>query len=107
MEKKFTALRVVSVILKVLAWITAGLTVIGFLGFLVLGATMGSVMRNTPYGGYGQFGSGMFGVIMAFSILFYGAFMFIGLLAWSDMIMVLLAIEENTRITKPGVPTGT
>jgi hypothetical protein len=101
MDRKFTALRIVSVIIKVFAWITAALTVLGFLGFLVMGATMGTMMRNTPYGGYGQLGGGMFGVIMAFSILLYGGFMFVGLLAWSDMIMVLLAIEENTRGAKP------
>lgn len=104
MDKKFTALRVVAVIIKVFAWITAAFTVLGFLGCLVMGATMGSMMRNTPYSGYGQLGGGMFGVVMAFSILLYGGFMFVCLLAWSDLIMVMLAIEENTRGTKPAVP---
>jgi len=104
MEKKFTALRIVAVIIKVFAWVTAAFTVLGFLGCLVMGATMGSFMRNTPYGNYGQFG-GLFGVIWAFCILLYGGFMFVGLLAWSDMIMVLLAIEENTRGVRPAAPT--
>jgi hypothetical protein len=105
MDRKFTALRIAAVIIKVFAWITAGCTVLGFLGCLVMGATMGSMMRNTPYGNYGQFGGGLMGVIMAFSILLYGAFMFVCLLAWSDLIMVMLAIEENTRGVKPAAPT--
>ncbi len=102
MEKRFTALRVVSVIFKILAWIVAVLTVIGFIVMLVGGAAMSSMMSR-GYGGYGGMGAlGVFGGIgMAFGILIYGAFMFVSLLAAADMILVVLAIEENTRALKP------
>jgi len=98
MEKKFTALRIIAVILKVLAWIDAALTVIGFLVCLVAGAALPRF--GGPYGNYGTYG--MFGGIgMAFGVLIFGALYFIGLLAWSDLIYVFLAIEENTRAQKP------
>lgn len=108
MEKKFTALRIIAVIIKILAWIVAALTVLGFLAMLVMGATMGpmmSRMKSYPYGNYGQFGA-MGGIFIAFFILVYGAFMFVGLLAWSDLIMVVLAIEENTRAMRPAQPAA-
>jgi len=104
MEKKFTALRIISVVFKVLAWIVAVFTVIGFIAMLVGGAAMSSLGRGYGgYGGYGGLGSlGVFGGIgMAFAILIYGALAFLSLLAAADMILVILAIEENTRALKP------
>jgi hypothetical protein len=110
MEKKFKALRIVSVIFKILAWIVAVFTVIGFIVMLVGGAAMSSMMSR-GYGGYGSYGGlgslGAFGGIgMAFFILIYGAFMFISLLAAAEMILVVLAIEENTRALKPPQAAG-
>jgi|UniRef100_A0A7V3RIW0 hypothetical protein len=104
MQKKFTALRIVSVIFKVLAWIVAVFTVIGFIVMLIGGAAMSSMMsRGYGYGGYGGMGAlGAFGSVgIAFGILIYGALMFVSLLAASDIILVILAIEENTRALKP------
>jgi len=104
MEKKFTALRIVSVIFKVLAWIVAVLTVIGFIVMLVGGAAMSSIM-NRGYGGYGYGGMGALGAFggvgIAFVILIYGALIFVSLLAAAEIILVILAIEENTRVLKP------
>lgn len=105
MEKKFTALRIVSVIFKVLAWIVAVFTIIGFVVMLVGGAAMSSMMGR-GYGGYGGYGGlgtlGAFGGVgLAFGILIYGAFVFVSLLAAAEMILVILAIEENTRALKP------
>ena len=103
MEKKFTALRIITVIIKVLAWIIAGLTVLGFLGSIIMGATMGTMLNRftpSPYGNYPGMGA-LGGVFMAFGILLYGGFMFVCLLAWADLIMVVLAVEENTRAMRP------
>ncbi len=104
MEKKFTALRIVSVIFKVLAWIVAVLTIIGFIVMLIGGAAMSSMMGR-GYGGYGYGGMGALGAFggvgIAFGILIYGAFVFVSLLAAAEMILVILAIEENTRALKP------
>ena len=107
MEKKFTALRIIAVIIKVLAWIVAGLTVLGFLGMIIMGATMGSMISRfnpSPYGNYPGMGA-ISGILMAFFVLIYGGFMFVGLLAWSDLIMVILAVEENTRALRPAGTT--
>ena len=43
MEKKFKALRTISVIFKILAWIVAVLTIIGFLVMLVGGAALSQI----------------------------------------------------------------
>ncbi len=101
MERKFTALRVISVIFKILAWIVAVFTVIGFIVMLIGGAALSGLGRG--YGGYGGMGAlgALGGVGMAFGILIYGAFVFVSLLAAADMILVILAIEENTRALKP------
>ncbi|MBA7675124.1 hypothetical protein ES703_83353 [subsurface metagenome] len=40
MEKKFMALRTISVMFKIIAWIVAALTVVGFLVMLVGGAAL-------------------------------------------------------------------
>ena len=100
MEKKFTALRIISVIFKVLAWIVAVLTVIIFIVSLIAGAAL---PRFGGYGGYGKFGTlGAFGGIgMAFAVLIIGALYFISFLTAANMILVILSIEENTRASKP------
>ncbi|MEO0182950.1 MAG: hypothetical protein ABIL40_05685 [candidate division WOR-3 bacterium] len=102
MEKRFTALRVISVIFKILAWIVAVFTIIGFIAMLIGGAALGGMMSR-GYGGYGGLGGlgTLSGIGMAFVVLIYGAFLFVSLLAAADMILVILAIEENTRALNP------
>ena len=101
MERKFTALRTISLILKIIAWIVAALTVIGFFAMLVGGVALSQF--GSRYGG-GPFPFGAFGgFAMAFYILILGGIWFITLLAWAYLIEVALAIEENTRALKPKV----
>jgi hypothetical protein len=97
MESKFKTLRIVSVIFKIIAWVVAALTVIGFIAILVGGAALSQLSGR--YGGMGALGP--FGAVgIAFYVLIIGAIWFITLLAGADLIMVLLAIEENTRALK-------
>jgi hypothetical protein len=98
MEKKFTALRTISVIFKIIAWIVAALTIIGFLVMLVGGAALSQF--GSRYGAPGMLGP-LGGIAMAFYILIIGAIWFISLLAGAELILVILAIEENTRTLKP------
>jgi hypothetical protein len=98
MEKKFKALRIISVLFKVIAWVIAVCTVIGFIGMLVGGAAFSHF--GSRYGAPSMVGP-FWGVFMAFYILFIGAISFISFLAGAEMIMVVLAIEENTRAFKP------
>ncbi len=79
--KKFPALHTISSIFKVLAWIFGILAVIGSV------LTMIGVSEYSVGGG---FGTGLL-------ILLLGAFYTIMLYALSEGIIVILAIEENTR----------
>lgn len=94
MQPKFKALRTISVIFKILAWVVAVFTIIGFFVMLVGGAALSQF--SSRYGAPGLLGP-LGGVAMAFYILIIGALWFISLLAAADLILVLLAIEENTR----------
>ncbi|KPJ74274.1 hypothetical protein AMJ52_01185 [candidate division TA06 bacterium DG_78] len=98
MEKKFNILRIISVIFKVIAWVVAVFTVIGFFAMLVGGAALSQFTHRygADYFPFGAFG----GVAIAFYILILGAIWFISLLAGAELIMVILAIEENTRQQK-------
>lgn len=100
MGKKFKALQTISAIFKVMAWLVAVLTVIGFLAMLIGGAALsqfgsryGAGHIPVPLGALG-------GIAMAFYILILGFVWFISLLAGAELIMVILAIEENTRVQK-------
>ncbi len=94
MQPKFKALRTISVIFKILAWIVLVFTIIGFFVMLVGGAALSQL--GSRYGAPGLLGP-LGGVAMAFYILIIGALWFISLLAAADLILVVLAIEENTR----------
>ncbi len=97
MERKFRTLRTVSIILKIIAWVIAALTVIGFIAMLVGGAALAQFSGR--YGGMGAFGP--FGAVgIAFYVLIIGIIWFLTLLAGAELIMVILAIEENTRPKK-------
>lgn len=88
MEKRFHALRTISIILKVLAWIVAIFTVIGFI-FALAGVNL------FP----GPYSPGV-GFIFGVAVLIYGAIIFISIYALAEIILVLIAIEENTRRSK-------
>lgn len=97
MEKKFRTLRTISIILKIIAWAIAALTVIGFIAILVGGAALAQF--GGRYGGVGALGP--FGAVgVAFYVLLIGIIWFISILAGAEMILVILAIEENTRVPK-------
>jgi amino acid permease len=101
MEKKFKTLRTISVIFKVIAWIVAVLTIIGFFAMLIGGAALSQI--GSRYGAPGGMLGPLSGIAMAFYILILGAIWFISLLAGAEVILVILAIEENTRtlVQKP------
>lgn len=98
MEPQFKILRTISVVLKIIAWVVAAFTIIGFLVMLIGGAALSQF--GGRYGAPGILGP-LWGVGMAFYILIIGGIWFISLLAWAELILVILAIEENTRALKP------
>jgi len=98
MEKRFKVLRTISVIFKVIAWFIAVMSIIGFVVMLIGGAALSQYSHR--YGGPGVLGP-LGGIAMAFYILIFGALWFVSLLAGAELILVILAIEENTRTLKP------
>jgi hypothetical protein len=93
-EQKYKALRTISVVFKIVAWIIAVFTIIGFFVMIIGGAALSSY--GGRYGAPNIMGP-MWGIFMAFYILVVGAISFISFLAAADLILVVLAIEENTR----------
>ncbi|MBN2200152.1 MAG: hypothetical protein JW747_09930 [Candidatus Aminicenantes bacterium] len=83
-KHNFPALRTVATVFKILAWIVAAASVVAFV-FLLVGG-----------GGYGV-GIGGNRIAMAFAVLLGGAIYTLMLFAVAEGILVLLAIEENTR----------
>jgi len=100
MERKFKALQTISVIFKVIAWIMGVAGVIGFIVMLIIGAALPRYAGyGTPFGALGAFS----GIGMAFYILIMAVISFISFYAAAELILVILAIEENTRGQKPQV----
>jgi hypothetical protein len=98
MEKKFKILRIVATIWKVIAWIVLVVSVLGGCGSLVFGLMAGGA------GGRGGDALGLglgalSGVVTALVAIFVGILYFIFLYAFSEIVDVMLALEENTRAT--------
>jgi hypothetical protein len=99
MEKKFKILRIVAIIWKVVAWITLVTSVLGGCGCIAMGLMTGSAARDINQAlGLSAFGA-LGGVIVAVPLIFGGLFYFALLYAVAEMIDVVLALEENTRLT--------
>jgi hypothetical protein len=89
MEKKFPILHVVSAIFKILAWIVALGDILAIIALLTHKAGLPSMFQTanftaSPY-------------VLALLALLFGVFYFILLYAMAEGIMVVLAIEQNTR----------
>ena len=102
-EKRFKALRLIAVLLKVFAFIAAGISVILALITLFAGASAGSATRSGPglgsdFGGPSMMSAGV-GFLGAVVQLIFGAITFIFLYAYAEVIHLFLSIEEHTRAT--------
>ncbi len=103
MERKYTVLRVVSTIFKVLAWIVlviGVLTACAAIGVGFMGGAAGGNQGNNPFGSVG--GGVLGGVVMVIPGLagLFGAVVgFLVLYTYGDLIALLIALEENTRVT--------
>jgi hypothetical protein len=95
MDRRFTALRVIGTVFKILAWITLLLGLLGAILALVGGLMMGGQEDLLGLG----FG-GPLAAIAAFVVaLIVSIFNFLALYAVGDAIYLALSIEENTRRT--------
>lgn len=93
MEKRFSSLRIIGTVLKVLAWVV----LIGGILFGLLGMVLGSALpglagtRGPGSGGFLQ------GLALGISMIVGAVLSFLGLYAYGDAVYLALAIEENTR----------
>ncbi len=102
MEKKFRALRIVSVVFKVLAWVTLVGGILSALIAVVIGALGAGAMARMPQlrnlapliaGGGGIVAA----IVSALGILVSSLFGFVLLYAYAEAIYLAIAIEQNTR----------
>ncbi len=108
MEKRFRSLRFIGTVLKILAWITLVLGVLGgivmFIGGIA-GGLAGSQLAlpsgssADPTAMLGLLTSGIAGVMAGILSVFFSFLYFLFLYAAGDAIYLALAIEENTRET--------
>lgn len=95
MDKRFTALRIIGTVFKILAWISLIFGLLGAIGMLVLGFTLSrqQVLLGLDLGGP------MAGIAMFIVVLVISIFGFLSLYAIGESVYLFLSIEENTRRT--------
>ncbi len=105
MEKRYTALRTIGTIYKILGIISGAITLLVILGICaasVLGGAALGELGNQFGGSYGMgsmFGGVLGGIFLGFLAILYGGSISITLYAFGEGIFLLLALEENTRAT--------
>lgn len=105
MEKRYTALRVIGTIYKVIGGIIGVITLLGAIGLCLAGILSGASVEmfaeqlDLPMMGGGFVGGALFGVIGAVVLILYGGGLALTLFALGESIFLLVALEENTRQT--------
>lgn len=94
MEKRFTALRVIGTVFKILAWISLGLGLVTAVGMLILGFTLSG---QEGWLGLNLGSSPLAGVAMFVVFIIIAVFGFLSLYAIGESVYLFLSIEENTR----------
>jgi hypothetical protein len=98
-KKKFTVLRIIGTLWKVLAWIALVLGIIASVGVLLAGVLGGPMMRQTiPVPEGASWAYSVAGGIIGFIAMLIGTIVyFLMMYAVGELIYLLIAIEENTR----------
>jgi hypothetical protein len=98
MEKRYGVLRIIATIYKVLGILIGIASVLGALGICGLSAIGGAAARSFE-GGPNAAGGIVGGVLAGLVVILGGAIYSLTLYALGDGISLLLALEENTRLT--------
>ncbi len=93
--KRFGMLRVIGVLLKVLAWLSLVMGVVGAVAGLLVGGALTDLLATSGIGS--PLGGGE-AILLAVGLL-TGLIGFLALYAAGDSIFLQLAVEENTRLT--------
>lgn len=99
MEKKFTVLRIIATMWKIVAWIALVVGVIVSVGVLLTGILGGTMMRQiVPVPEGASWAYGVAGGIVGFVVILIATIIYFLLMyALGELIYLFLAIEENTR----------
>jgi hypothetical protein len=92
MERRFPALHFVSAIFKILAWLVALADVVAIIVILTQKTSFNFLSQTSS-----NFNLGASPWVLALIALILGAFYFLVLYAFAEGILVIVAIEENTR----------
>ena len=95
MDRRFTALRVIGTVFKILAWISLILGVIAAIGMLIMGFTLSGQEGLLGL----ELGSSLAGIALFVVLLIVAVFGFLTLYAIGESVYLFLSIEENTRRT--------
>lgn len=95
MDRRFTALRVIGTVFKILAWISLILGLITAVAMLILGFTLSG--RSGLLGL--ELGSSLAGIAMFVVLVIIAVFGFLTLYAIGESVYLFLSIEESTRRT--------
>jgi hypothetical protein len=93
MDRRFTALRIIGTIFKILAWISLIFGLLGAAGALIAGLSLSG--QDSLLGL--DLGGPLAGVAMFFVALIVAIFNFLALYAVGEAIYLFLSVEENTR----------
>jgi hypothetical protein len=93
MDQRFTALRVIGTIFKILAWISLVLGLLAAVAMLVLGFLLGGEQATLGL----NLGGPLAGIAMFVVLAISAVIGFLTLYAVGESVYVFLSIEENTR----------
>jgi len=96
--RKYKVLRLIAVLIKIFAFVAAGILIIAGLFMIIAGAT---ASRTTSMGTSVDLGPTAFlgGAVGGLIMIIYAVFVFVFLYAYSEWMYVFMDIEENTRLT--------
>jgi hypothetical protein len=100
MEKRYVALRTIGNIYRVLGIIAGAITILAVLficGSSLIGGASGSLANQ--YGGYSFLGTALGGLLMGLIAILYGGLISLTLYGMGEGVYLLIALEENTRLT--------
>lgn len=95
MDRRFTALRIIGTVFKILAWISLIFGLLGAVGMLILGITLSGQQALLGL----DLGGTMAGIAMFVVLVVISMFSFLSLYAIGESVYLFLSIEENTRRT--------
>ena len=96
--KRFDVLRFMGAMFKEFAWITLILTILTAIGVVLLPQIAGLSEALGPYAGFAA-AAGASAIITGLLVLLGGLLNFVMLYALGEIILLQIAVEENTRLT--------